>query len=148
MLLLSLTQITTSHPETLTKVRWVSKQWVFIHLTTRLGWTPWLMYFTTLKSHLFAQRVWSYFTLKSFQQVVTQLWRLLATRDTTRRTRSCSTSQALIEDCLGRRSSGRIVTARKRMNCLRDLILDALKVGGLALMTSWTLMVSLHLVQS
>lgn len=77
-----------------------------------------------------------------------RLWRLLATQDTTRKTRSCSTSQALTEDCLDRRSSGRIVTARKRMNCLRDLILDGLKVEGLALTTSWMLMVSLHLVQS
>jgi len=56
------------------------------------------------------------------------LLRLLATPATTKKTQSCLTNQVLTEAYLGQHSLGLIVTVKKKMKHLRNLIIEELKV--------------------
>ena len=60
----------------------------------------------------------------------------LATPATTKKTQSCSTSQASTEVFSDQHSSEPTVNAKKKMNCSKDLTTEELRVEDLVLMTS------------
>ena len=98
------------------------------------------MYCIILKSHLFAQRVWSFFTTKNYLPDVMQSSQSLAIRVITRKIQSLVTSLQLIVDFSDRPSSELTRTHKTKMKSLRSLIIGNASRGSSELMTNLTQM--------